>query len=58
MEEIIKLPIFTLGIKQSAKGNFYADEIKVRGDNAMDVEGYLKEAVAIIQKQLHELNTK
>ena len=55
-EESIRLPKYTLGLKQSAKGFWYADEVKVRADESKDVDLQLSEAILIVQKKLEELN--
>ncbi len=55
-EKGINLPVFSLSIKQSAKGNYYAEGIKVRADSADDAEMFLQDAVKIVKKQVEELN--
>ena len=57
-EQTLKLPTFTVGLSQSAKGFWYASEVKIRCENAIDTEIHLKNAIEIVKKQIETLNQK
>lgn len=57
MEQVIKLPRYTIGFKQLAKdGKWIAEEVKVRADTEAGLDEFIGDALKLVKENLAELN--